>query len=117
MTEAGRHGYQAANRMEVDSPARVARPAGVPDEVSAPGETLLDVLEERGIKPNDLAERTGQPRKRIAEVIQGRAAITPEIALELDRALGIPAGFWKAREALYREFLARREEADRLRGE
>jgi addiction module HigA family antidote len=86
----------------------------VPDEVSPPGETLLEVLEERGITQADLAERTGRPRKTINEIIKGKATITPETALQLERALGVPASFWNSRERIYREFLAKREERSRL---
>ena len=72
-----------------------------PAEVSPPGETLLEILEERGISQADLAEGTGCPRKTINEIIKGKAAITPETALQLERVLGVPASFWNAREAQY----------------
>jgi len=85
-----------------------------PDEVSPPGETLLEVLEERGMTQADLAERTGQPRKTINEIIKGKAAITPETALQLEKALGVPASFWNARETRFREFLADRNKNERF---
>lgn len=88
-----------------------------PDEVSPPGETLLEVLEERGITQAELAERTGRPRKTINEIIKGKTAITPETALQLERVLGVPASFWNARETLYREFIAKREERERFESE
>jgi addiction module HigA family antidote len=88
-----------------------------PNEVSPPGETLLEVLEEHGITQAELAERTGRPRKTINEIVKGKAAITPETALQLERVLGVPASFWNARETRYREFLAQREEAARLERE
>lgn len=95
----------------------MARNQYCPDEVSPPGETLLEVLEERGISQAELAERTGRPRKTINEIIKGKASITPETSLQLERVLGIPANFWNAREAHYREFLAKREEAERFASE
>src|ERR1700689_2970635 len=82
-----------------------------PDMVSAPGETLEEVLETRGMSQAELAERTGRPKKTINEIVKGKAAITPETALQLERVLGIPAGFWIAREQNYRESLARAREA------
>lgn len=85
-----------------------------PDEVSPPGETLLEVLEERGLTQAELAERTGRPRKTINEIVRGKAAITPETALQLEKVLGVPASFWNARESKYREFLAKRSEAEQL---
>lgn len=85
-----------------------------PDEVSPPGETLLEVLEERGLTQAELAERTGRPRKTINEIVRGKAAITPETALQLEKVLGVPASFWNARESKYREFLAKRSEAEQF---
>ncbi len=88
-----------------------------PDEVSRPGETLLEVIMELGMTQAELAERTGRPRKTINEIINGIAAITPETALHLERVLGIPASFWNNRESHYREYLARKAEQERLEKE
>ena len=85
-----------------------------PDYVSPPGETLQEILEEQGMTQAELAERTGRPKKTINEIINGKAAITPETALQLERVLNIPASFWNNREQQYREALARQEEQKRL---
>src|SRR3954470_11203917 len=85
-----------------------------PSEVSPPGETLLEVLEERGLTQADLAERTGRPKKTINEIAKGKAAITPETALQLERVLGVPASYWNSLEQNYRAALARKEERQRL---
>ncbi|MEY2914970.1 MAG: hypothetical protein RLZZ184_4279 [Cyanobacteriota bacterium] len=85
-----------------------------PDYVSPPGDTLLEVLEHRGMTQAELAERTGRPKKTINEIIKGKAAITPETALQLERVFNIPASFWNNRERHYREFLAQKEEKKRL---
>ena len=65
-----------------------------PRRVSPPGGTLQDLLDERGMAQNELAERTGLTTKAINEVVKGKAALTPETALKLERALGVPADFW-----------------------
>jgi HTH-type transcriptional regulator / antitoxin HigA len=85
-----------------------------PDYVSPPGETLQEILEERGMSQAELAERTGRPKKTINEIINAKAAITPETALQLERVFNIPASFWNNRERRYREFLAQQEEKERL---
>lgn len=82
----------------------------IPDWISPPGETILDILEERGWSQADLAERTGYTRKHINLLIKGAAGITEEAALKLERVLGSTAGFWLNREAQYREALARQAE-------
>lgn len=85
-----------------------------PRYASPPGETLEEVLEMRGMTQADLARRTGRPTKTINEIIKGKTAITPETALQLERVLGIPAGFWMKREQHYRESLARQDEEEAL---
>ncbi len=85
-----------------------------PDFVSAPGETLEELLEDMGMSQAELADRAGRPRKTINEIIQGRTAITPETALQFERVLGTPASFWLAREQQYREFLARQQDEAHL---
>jgi addiction module HigA family antidote len=77
-----------------------------PDMVSVPGETLQEVLYERGISQAQLAARTGRPKKTINEIVQGKAALTPETALQLERVLGVRAEFWNNLERAYRESLA-----------
>lgn len=79
----------------------------IPDSVSAPGETLLETLETIGMSQTELAKRMGRPVKTINEIIQGKASITAETALQLEQVLRVPASFWLKYEQHYREFLAR----------
>jgi HTH-type transcriptional regulator / antitoxin HigA len=88
-----------------------------PDSVSAPGETLEELLEARGMSQAEFAERTGRPKKTINEIIKGKTAITPETAIQFERVLGVPASFWIARENNYREALARAKEVVQLRAQ
>lgn len=81
--------------------------AYLPDHVSLPGETLREVLDERQMSQAELAERTGRPKTTVNEIIKGKAAINPDTALQLERVLGIPAGFWNSLEHNYQDYLAR----------
>ena len=74
----------------------------VPDQVSVPGDTLKELLDERGITHDDLAARTGLSLMTIRDIVSGRAQITSATATQLERALGLSASFWNAREAHYR---------------
>jgi HTH-type transcriptional regulator/antitoxin HigA len=85
-----------------------------PDVVSPPGETLLEILEDRGMSQAELAERMGRPKKTINEIIKGKTALTPETAIQLERVLGTPASFWNNRERNFRDWLARQEERQSL---
>lgn len=85
-----------------------------PDSVSAPGETLSETLSSLGMSQTELARRMGRPVKTINEIIQGKAAITAETALQLEQVLRIPASFWLKREQQYQESLARLAERQRF---
>jgi HTH-type transcriptional regulator/antitoxin HigA len=78
-----------------------------PQRVSPPGDTLAETLEELGMSQTELARRMGRPTKTINEIVQGKAAILPETAFQLENVLGIAASFWLARETAYRTSLAR----------
>ncbi|MDL2077653.1 ImmA/IrrE family metallo-endopeptidase [Streptomyces anthocyanicus] len=84
--------------------------AYAPQSVPPPGETLKETLEVLGIPQADLARRTGLSTKHINQVIQGTAPLSPDTALLLERATGVSAGMWNAREAAWRTQLAREEE-------
>jgi len=77
------------------------------DWAVAPGEILHEVLEDRDMSQSELARRMGRPIKTINEIVNGKAAITPETAIQLERTLGITATFWNNLETAYREYLAR----------
>ncbi|MYH34124.1 MAG: helix-turn-helix domain-containing protein [Gammaproteobacteria bacterium] len=81
-----------------------------PKWVSPPGDTILDLLEERGWPKTEFAERTGYTTKHVSLLISGKASITEDSALRLERALGGTASFWLSREAEYREVIARQSE-------
>jgi addiction module HigA family antidote len=78
-----------------------------PESVTPPGATLADLLEERGIRQNELAVRMAVTPKFVNELVAGKAPITPTTALSLERTLGVPADFWLARDAHYQAFRAR----------
>lgn len=88
--------------------------AYTPDYAVPPGETVLEVLEELGMSQAELAERIGRPKKTVNEIVRGKAAITPETALQLERAFRIPASFWNNLQRNYEAALARLEERKRL---
>jgi HTH-type transcriptional regulator/antitoxin HigA len=85
-----------------------------PTAVSPPGNTLAELIDELGITQAELARRMGRPVNPVNEMILGAKEITEDTALELERVLGTPAHFWLAREAKYREFLARQRDAGRM---
>lgn len=86
----------------------------LPDEVTPPGETLQEVLSDRGITQTELAARLGMAHKTVNEIITGKAPLSHETALALEHVLGISASFWNNYESAYRDSLARRSGLSRL---
>lgn len=80
-----------------------------PDWVSPPGDTILDLIEERDWNQSELSRRLGFSTKHLNQLIKGKAALTEDAALRLERVLGSTANFWLNREVKYREHLARIE--------
>ena len=72
-----------------------------PDWISAPGETMADLLEERGWSQADFATRTGFTKKHVHLLLQSKAAISEDTALRLERVLGSSARFWMSLETQY----------------
>lgn len=84
-----------------------------PDWASAPGDTIADVLGERGWSLDEFAKRLGHPLEGAADLLGGRASITIRTARDLQRVLGGSVEFWMARDAQFREDVARLQAADR----
>lgn len=60
-----------------------------------PGETLKeDVLSDLGLTVTEAARQLGIPRGKLSRVLAGRAPITADLAVRLDRWIGISAESW-----------------------
>lgn len=78
-----------------------------PDRVLPPGETILDIAEERGWAQSELAKRLGYTEKHVSQLINGKVPVTLDAAQRLERVLGSTLGFWLALEANYQKHTAR----------
>lgn len=85
-----------------------------PNYAVPPGATLLETIEALSMTQAELAQRMGRPLKTINEIVKGKAAITADTALQLEKVVGIPASFWNNAERNYREILARLENERQL---
>src|SRR4051812_26656364 len=67
-----------------------------------PGERIRNEMESRGWTQRDLAKILGRPLPAVNEVIQGKRAMTPEMAIALQGAFGVSATEWLHMEATFR---------------
>jgi HTH-type transcriptional regulator / antitoxin HigA len=87
-----------------DRPGPNAEPAGFwPDWSMTPGEVLQQELDARDLTQAELASRTNLSAKHVNQVIKGNATLSADMALRLERALGIPSRIWNALEANYQD--------------
>ena len=81
-----------------------------PDLVIHPGETIYDLLQDRGITQKELALRAGVSEPFLSDVIHGKKDISKSLALGLQYAFDVPSSFWLNLQANYdAEILALKE--------
>lgn len=78
-----------------------------------PGETLReDILPALGLSVTEAAQQLGVTRAALSRVLNGRAAISPEMALRLEGWLGVENGgradLWIAQQAAFDLWKARK---------
>lgn len=82
------------------------------DLIIHPGETIADVLEERGITQAELATRTCVSSAYVSSVIAGKKGISSNFAMALEYALDVPKSFWLNLQANYDAELLELNEAN-----
>ena len=83
----------------------------LPNYTVPPGNTLAEVLDERGMSQTELAQRTDLSPKHINRIVNGHVQISTDVAIRLERATDVPARLWLSLEATYQEHLARLDES------
>ena len=76
----------------------------------SPGSILKEEIEHRSISHRELATMMGCPKALVDDIIAERTTVIPEIADDIQKALGIKAHLWLNLEAGYRATLARNEQ-------
>jgi addiction module HigA family antidote len=78
-----------------------------------PGEILRELcLEPLGLSVTDAAEALGVSRKTLSSILNGRAGISPEMAVRLSIAFDSSAESWLAQQGQYDLWLAEKRRKD-----
>ena len=85
------------------------------DWISPPGDTIADVLKERGWSPQVFAKNARIPPAKAERLISGDAPIDEATAATLSRVLGSTSRFWIAREAHYRARIRQLQQTSELK--
>ena len=75
--------------------------------ISAPGDTISDILSERKLSVGELAKRMDCRQVDLIDLIQGRAVVTLAIARQLEKVLGASVEYWMTRDYQYRHDVER----------
>jgi len=59
-----------------------------------PGDLIRDCLDELGVNVTEGAKALGVTRATLSRVLNRRAAVSAEMAVRLEKAIGSTAGFW-----------------------
>jgi len=78
-----------------------------PETVTHPGFTLNEKLEEIGMSKKEFALRTEKPEQTIIKIIKGNSSITPDMSIQFENVLKIPAKFWLEKQYRYDETVSR----------
>ncbi len=73
----------------------------IPLAATHPGELLKEELKERGLSQKRLSEMTDVKASVISEVISGKRSVSLNMAVALEKALGIPAEMWMNLQTQY----------------
>ena len=87
------------------------------DLIIHPGETISDILVERGITQAELAARTGVTPAYVCNVIAGKKDISAKFAFALEYALGVSKSFWINLQANYDAELLEANESETITDE
>ena len=74
-----------------------------------PGEHLAEELNESGMSAAELAQQIQVPPKCVAEILEGRGAVTGDSALRLAHFFGTSPEFWLNLQKIYELRLAEEE--------
>jgi addiction module HigA family antidote len=66
-----------------------------------PGRLLKDDLDELGWTVADAAEALGVTRQQLYRVINGTSAVTPDMAIRLEKGIGTSADTWLRMQSAY----------------
>jgi HTH-type transcriptional regulator / antitoxin HigA len=85
-----------------------------PTTTAHPGEIIVEYLEFNNWSQRDLARRTGLTPKTISEICNGKAPITPQTSLALEKVFQRPARFWLSLQRQFDEAEARQRIKSKL---
>lgn len=77
------------------------------DYVVTTGDFISEWIEDEGINAAELGRRLGVTSKHVSELLDGKAPLSHQLAIALERVTGVPARLWSLYESGYRSALAR----------
>src|SRR5260370_33314351 len=79
------------------------RRSRMPHEIPLPGQFIKSEVIPPGISVNKAAEMIGVGRPALSNLLNGKAALSPEMALRLEKAFGVKRDLLLAKQKAYDE--------------
>lgn len=79
-------------------------------EAFHPGETLKEEIETRGLVKKEFAKQLGILPHHLSEIFAGKRDISANMAIKLEKLLGISAEFWYGMQTGYDLFIAKQKQ-------
>ncbi len=79
-----------------------------------PGMMIKPELVERGISQKTFAKTIGVQPSHLSEVLNGKRALTTELAMKIEDAIGLPAKILLAAQAQYNVEIAKTKQNDNM---
>lgn len=85
-----------------------------PDYSIHPGEILRETIETRNMSKGEFADRCGISFKTISQIINLKAPITLDTAIQFERVLGVSAEVWYNLDSQYKLYIANKKQIIKL---
>jgi HTH-type transcriptional regulator/antitoxin HigA len=86
----------------------------VPDWGAPPGALIQRELDARGFSQADVAARSNISAKHVNQLLRGHVPLSPDVALALERVLGVPAELWLRMDISWQAAKARKNAHESL---
>ncbi|MBQ9812791.1 MAG: helix-turn-helix domain-containing protein [Thermoguttaceae bacterium] len=84
--------------------------SGEPDYAVAPGEILLDLLEDRGVSQVEFARLIDLSENEVEAIVNGETELSYEVARKIEQALDVPASTLMNLEESWQKYRQKKEE-------
>lgn len=85
-----------------------------PNNIKCPGQVLKETLDDMGIEYSEFYKKAGIDKDYFYLFVDGKAAMSPELAVRLEKWAKLPLWLWQRYEKRWQDFLQMKEEDTKI---